>query len=83
MTTWEDKVSALTNLASGGVHLGTANGREAAEEDVQFVGGHVPREVTAKYLGDHAEEHHISGTETVERKFSTKTETVFPNLFVL
>jgi len=58
----------LTDLASGRVHLGTANGGEAPEEHVELVGGHVPREVTTKYLRDHAEEHHISGTETKSGK---------------
>lgn len=45
--------------------MSTANGREAAEEDVQLIGGHLTSKISAEYLCDHAEEHHTTRTEAV------------------
>lgn len=58
----------LTYHAARRVHLCAANGREAAEEDVQLIGGNLTCQIAAKDLCDHAEEHHAARTEAARRQ---------------
>lgn len=55
----------LTYHASCRVHLSTANGRQAAEENVQLIGGHLTRQSSAEDLCDHTKHHHTTRTEAV------------------